>query len=133
MVRAIPSRMLYTLVVHLDASYVFCGCEPTIVYHRGLSSWYSTQRFGFACSPITDGGLHSGSITTACDSVYIVTDESRDLERASIYPDQSELVEWLESCADAHLEDDPKEFLSNFVEVPDLLFPSVIEEIKKNL
>ena len=72
-------------------------------------------------------------ITTACDSVYIVTDESTDLSRASIYPDVSELIDWLESCADAHLEDDPRGFLSNFVEVPDLLFPSVIEEIKKNL
>lgn len=47
---------LWQSPIRIYASYVFCGCEPTIVYHRGLSSWYSTQRFGFACSPITDGG-----------------------------------------------------------------------------
>ena len=35
--------------------------------------------------------------------------------------------------ADAHLEDDPKGFLSSFVEVPELLAPSVIAEIKKLL
>ena len=29
MVGAIPSSMLYTPVVHLDTSYVWCGCEPT--------------------------------------------------------------------------------------------------------
>ncbi len=72
-------------------------------------------------------------ITTACDSVFIVTDESQDLSGASIYPDEAELVEWLESTADAHMEDDAKEFLSNFVEVPDLLNDSVIAEIKKIL
>lgn len=72
-------------------------------------------------------------ITAACDSVYIVTDESHDLSGASIYPDEAELVEWLESTADAHIEDDPKGFLSTFVQVPDLLAPGVIEEIKKIL
>ena len=72
-------------------------------------------------------------ITAACDSVYIVTDESHDLSGASIYPDVSELIDWLESTADAHLEDDPKSFLSTFVQVPDLLSDSVIAEIKKLL
>ncbi len=70
-------------------------------------------------------------ITAACDSVYIVTDESRDLSQASIYPDVTELMEWLESTADAHLADDAKGFLSTFVDVPELLSDPVIAEIKK--
>ena len=72
-------------------------------------------------------------ITLACGSVYIVTDESTDLSTASIYPEVSELIEWLESTASSHLENDAKGFLSTFVTVPELLSEAVIEEIKKNL
>ena len=42
-------------------------------------------------------------------------------------------MEWLESTADAHLADDAKEFLSTFVDVPELLSDPVIAEIKKML
>lgn len=72
-------------------------------------------------------------ITMTEDEVYIVTDEASDLAHASIYPDQSELIDWLESTADAHLSDYPDEFLQCFVTVPELLTPGVIEEIKKLL
>ena len=72
-------------------------------------------------------------ITATEDNVYIVTDESADLTFASIYPDLSELIEWLESTADAHLDDEPEEFLKTFVEVPELLSEAVVEQIKKML
>ena len=72
-------------------------------------------------------------ITATNWGAYIVTDERGNLEDASIYPDSSELVEWLESTASSHLEEDPLSFLSNFVTVPELLAPGVIEEIKKIL
>ena len=48
MVRAIPPSMLYTLIVHLDTSYVYCGCEPTISITWEVFFWDSTQRYGFA-------------------------------------------------------------------------------------
>ena len=72
-------------------------------------------------------------ITLSCDTVYIVTDESTDLSDASIYPDEAELVEWLESCADAHLADDPVSFLKSVVDYPELITEGVAEEIKKIL
>ena len=72
-------------------------------------------------------------ITAACDSVYIVTDESTDLSDASIYPDVSELIDWLESTADAHLADDPVSFLKSVVDYPELITEGVAEEIKKIL
>ena len=72
-------------------------------------------------------------ITATQDEVFIVTDESADLNFASIYPDQAELVEWLEETADAHLSDEPREFLESFVGVPELLTDEVIEQIKKML
>ena len=72
-------------------------------------------------------------ITAMEDEVYIVTDESTDLAYASIYPDPAELIAWLEETADAHLADEPEEFLQSFVNVPELLTCSVIEEIRKQL
>lgn len=72
-------------------------------------------------------------ITATNWSAYIVTDESGDLEDASIYPEEEELVEWLESTADAHLADDPVSFLKNVVDYPELITEGVAEEIKKIL
>ena len=63
--------------------------------------------------------------------VYIITDEACELERSEIFPDEESLISWLESVADEHLEDDPKNFLSCFVSIPDLLSPAVIDEMKK--
>ena len=76
---------------------------------------------------------HGWQITATEDNVYIVTDESSDLQFASIYPDLAELVEWLESTTEAHMTEDPDQFLQSFVDVPELLTPSVIGEIRNLL
>lgn len=56
MIRAIPTSMLYTLIIHFG--YLLCfdmACETNIIIAQEFL--YSTHRYGFACSPISDGGL----------------------------------------------------------------------------
>ena len=52
MVSTIPSRMLYTLVVHCDTSLIIVWiAKPITSYHGGFYFWYSPQRFCLFHSP----------------------------------------------------------------------------------
>ena len=61
MVRAIPSCMLYTLIIHMDASFVYRGCEPTLLYIGGF--YFSTlgNATAYPVHPVSDGGLKNFS------------------------------------------------------------------------
>ena len=71
--------------------------------------------------------IHTG------DGSYIVTDESLELENATIFPDEDAFVSWLEATASSHINDDPVGFLRGFVSVPELVTESVAREIMKAL
>ena len=61
MIRAIPSCMLYTLIIHMDASFVYRGCEPTLLYIGGF--YFSTlgNASAYPVHPVSDGGLKNFS------------------------------------------------------------------------
>ena len=64
MIRAIPSCMLYTLIIHMDASFVYRGCEPTLLYIGGF--YFSTlgNASAYPVHPVSDGGLKNFSFIT---------------------------------------------------------------------
>ena len=62
MVRAIPSSMLYTLIIHLDTSFVYRGCEPTLLYIGGFIFGTLGNASAYPVHPISDGGLKSFSL-----------------------------------------------------------------------
>ena len=77
--------------------------------------------------------LRSWQCVRTCSGSWIVTDEACDLDECSVYPYDESFMLWLETVADEHLNDDPVEFLRNFVAVGELISPSVAEEIMKLL
>ena len=66
MIRAIPSCMLYTLIIHMDASFVYRGCEPTLLYIGGF--YFSTlgNASAYPVHPDSDGGLKNFSFKSGC-------------------------------------------------------------------
>ena len=62
MIRAIPSCMLYTLIIHMDASFVYRGCEPTLLYIGGF--YFSTlgNASAYPVHPVSDVGLKNFSL-----------------------------------------------------------------------
>lgn len=66
-----------------------------------------------------------------CDGNWIVTDESCDLDEATIFPDDEEFVSWLDETAKEHLENDPVEFLRYFSTMPELLTEKAVAAMKE--
>lgn len=67
------------------------------------------------------------------DGCWIVTDEECNLDNARIFPDDDTFFEWMEFTVDDNLDDDPGEFLKNFVSIPELLSDDVILAIMETL
>ena len=67
------------------------------------------------------------------DGVYIVMDEACELETAHVYPDEESLLVWLEDTTSRIMEDDPEDFLRNFVTVPELASEGFVEVLKDML
>lgn len=64
------------------------------------------------------------------DGSIIVTDETRNLSDAFVFPDFVSLLEWLESYSESKLENDPAEYLRDCGVVPDnLLSDSVVQAL----
>ena len=73
------------------------------------------------------------AITETEDGIYIVTDEACELETAHVYPDEESLISWLEDTTARIMEDDPEDFLRNFVTVPELASASFVEVLQQML
>ena len=82
-----------------------------------------------------DGNCYTGGWACAHtqDGCWIVTDESCDLTQASIYPDDDSFIEWLESVATEHLEDDRVEFFKLFCSVKELVNDEVARAMERLL
>ena len=73
------------------------------------------------------------SIIRTENGMYIVMDEACDLETAQIHPDKESLVSWLEGTTARIMEDDPEDFLRNFVSVPELASEPFVKVLKDML
>lgn len=65
------------------------------------------------------------------NGMWILTDESCNLDHALIYPDDEALEEWLDAVAREHLNDAPEQFLAQFVTIKGLMTPEVARAMKK--
>ena len=54
------------------------------------------------------------------DGTWIVCDEERDLDYASIFPDDDSFINWLEETTNERLQYEAENFLSQFITVPEL-------------
>lgn len=67
------------------------------------------------------------AVVKTADGAYIVADEAMELSSATVFPDEEELLSWLESVVDDHLSDDPISFLRSFVTVDGLIDEFIAE------
>lgn len=88
--------------------------KPNNLSLRARLAWSYFFENGWAC-------IHTA------DDAWIVTDESCDLERSMVFPDEEAFVSWLEETCSSHLADDPVAFLQTFCSIPELIMPSVAE------
>ena len=79
--------------------------------------------FGAAC-----GGW--ACVRTA-DGAIVVTDESCNLDTASIYPDDDSFIAWLEAVAEDHITNDRVEWFRSFVVVKELVDNDVAVAMEK--
>ena len=77
------------------------------------------------------GNSPDWACTRTEDGAWILTDERCDLDHAFVHPDDDALIEWLDLVVREHLEDDPENFLENFVIVKELMNPEVAAVMKK--
>ena len=73
------------------------------------------------------------SIIRTENGMYIVMDEACDLETAQMHPDEESLISWLEDTTSRIMDDDPEDFLRNFVTVPELASEPFVEVLKEML
>jgi len=80
-----------------------------------------------------DGRLNDGgwAVAKTADGCWIVTDESCNLDTASIYPDDESFVSWLEAVAEDHITNDRVEWFRQFVVVKELVDNDVALAMEK--
>ena len=84
MVGAIPASMLYTLIVHMDTSCVMLWLRTNNILTQEVYFFYSGQRYGFASSPISDGGLPFSSINASSSTTSQLPLQARSQRPASL-------------------------------------------------